>query len=167
MPTLLRLALLVLHTPPFKPLDLVLSYCHLTIQNDTLKAFIPHFYERAKVIQVITASPLSMGLFTPSPPPWHPAPLDLIAAARDASSQSTPWAGGLPSLALGYAMRSSIDTVMPVVTGYSTPREVHESIRVFRQIQEGMDAEARQIMEAKVAKIFNDAGFMDFSWQSP
>jgi len=167
LPTLLRLALLVLHTPPYKPLDLILSYCHLTIQNDNLRAFTPHFYERAKVAQVVNTSPLGMGLLTPSPPAWHPAPSDLIVAAKEAITVSSAWVGGLPNLALGYAMRHSTDAGMPMATGYSTPREVHESIKVWRQIQEGVHVEARKMREEKVVQIFDHARFKDFSWASP
>lgn len=167
LPTLLRLALLVLHTPPYKPLDLILSYCHLTIQNDNLKAFAPHFYERAKVTQVINASPLSMRLLTGSPPTWHPAPSELIVAAQEASTVSSAWIGGLPNLALGYAMRHSINAGMPMATGYSMPREVHESIRTWRQIQEGVDVKVRKMKEEDLVNIFDRAGFMGFSWASP
>ena len=53
LPTLLRLALLVLHTAPYEPLDVVLSYSHLNLQNSTLIAFAPVFRERALVRQLI------------------------------------------------------------------------------------------------------------------
>jgi len=166
LPTLLRLAILVLHTHPYKPLDLILSYCHLTLQNKGLKTFTPQFYERAKVAQVINASPLSMGLLTSSPPAWHPAPSDLIVAAKEASTVSSAWVGGLPNLALGYALRHCTDAGIPMITGYSTPREVHESVRVWRQIQEGVHVEDRRIREEYLVKLFDQAGFMDFSWAS-
>ena len=168
MPTLLRIALLVRHNPPYKPLDIILSYSHLSLQNDALKAFSQLFYERAKVQQVIAASPLSMGLLTTAPPPWHPAPKDLqLIANKEAGRVSASWAGGLPNLALGYAMRHSIDVGMPLAVGFSTLREVHESVRVWREVQARVDGENRKRKEEEVVKVFDRAGYKDYSWSSP
>lgn len=157
----------MLHNPPYKPLDIVLSYSHLSLQNDTLRAFSPHFYERAKVQQVISASPLSMGLLTPAPPPWHPAPKGLLMGNKEAVRVSASWAGGLPNLALGYAMRHTNEDGMPLAIGFSTLREVHESVRVWREVESGLDGENRRRKEEEVAKVFDRAGFKDYSWSSP
>ncbi|KAI0313454.1 Aldo/keto reductase family-domain-containing protein [Amylostereum chailletii] len=56
LPTLLRLSILATHTAPFRPLDAVLSYGQLTLQNATLLPFLPAFARRAQVAQVLTAS---------------------------------------------------------------------------------------------------------------
>ncbi|KDQ29275.1 hypothetical protein PLEOSDRAFT_2849, partial [Pleurotus ostreatus PC15] len=102
LPTLLRLALCILHNPPYEPVDVILSYSHLNLQNSTFLAFAPHLITRAKVKQLLAASPLSMGLLTPSPPQWHPAPPPLKASAAAAGKL---WDKGLPDLALGYSIR--------------------------------------------------------------
>lgn len=55
------------------PIDTCLSYCHHTLNNATL---VPELLPlvQAKGVGLINASPLSMGLLTPSgPPAWHPA----------------------------------------------------------------------------------------------
>ncbi|KAF8974704.1 NADP-dependent oxidoreductase domain-containing protein [Flammula alnicola] len=116
LPTLLRLAILILHTPPYKPLDVLLSYSHLCLQNSTLVEFIPHFYQRAKVGQLVAASPLSMGLLTQSPPPWHPAPSALREAVVNAGKT---WDGDFPNLAVGYSIRhtSTAARPLPLVVG--------------------------------------------------
>ncbi|KAF8076019.1 galactose dehydrogenase [Lyophyllum atratum] len=80
LPTLLRLALLILHTPPYRPIDVILSYSHLSLQNSTFLQYAPQLQQRAQVGQLLAASPFSMGLLTASPPAWHPAPAELSAA---------------------------------------------------------------------------------------
>ena len=166
LPTLLRLAILILHTPPYKPLDVLLSYSHLCLQNSTFLEFIPHFYKRAKVGQLLAASPMSMGLLTSMPPSWHPAPLPLRKAAVDASDT---WARGLPDLAMGYSIRRtiSVEEPLPLVVGFSSPQEVHECMKVWREILVGHESEERAVSEKQAQEVFRQAGFLDWSWPSP
>ncbi|KAF9008840.1 NADP-dependent oxidoreductase domain-containing protein, partial [Cyathus striatus] len=166
LPTLLRLALLILHTPPCKPVDILLSYSHLTLQNSTFLQFVSHFYKRAKVGQLLSASPFSMGLLTPTPPPWHPAPQKLLKAS---SQIGKLWPPGVPNLALSYSIRhTGIDhDNIPLVTGFSTPSEVHECIKVWREVQEAVDEENRKAAEQAAEGIFRQAGYLDWSWPSP
>ncbi|KAG5644923.1 hypothetical protein DXG03_007388 [Asterophora parasitica] len=164
LPTLLRLALLILHTAPFKPVDVLLSYAHLSLQNGTFAQYAPQLRERAKVGQLLAASPFSMGLLTPSPPSWHPAPAELSAAVRQASNV---WPQGLPDLALGYAIRNTnIHKDVPVVAGFSKPEEVHECVRVWRELQDGNNQD-RKKAEDDVQQIIKDSGYLDWSWASP
>ncbi|RKP24863.1 NADP-dependent oxidoreductase domain-containing protein, partial [Syncephalis pseudoplumigaleata] len=68
-----------------RPLDIVLSYCHYTLQNTLLDAYIPRFHA-AGISRIINASPLCMGLFRDGDPPeWHPASEELRQATRRAS----------------------------------------------------------------------------------
>lgn len=54
-------------------LDVVLSYCHNTLFDDTLLALASELAGRG--IGVLCASPTGMGLLSPhGPPTWHPAP---------------------------------------------------------------------------------------------
>lgn len=166
MPTLLRLAILILHTPPYKPVDILLSYSHLCLQNSTLVEFIPHFYERAKVGQLISASPLSMGLLTPRPPFWHPAPRELRQAVIDASRT---WPADFPNLAVGYSMYQSrlAGRPLPLVIGLSTPREVHEAVAAWRETQGGCEGDERRKGEVRVREVIKNAGYLNWSWSSP
>ncbi|KAG6861197.1 hypothetical protein C0995_002824 [Termitomyces sp. Mi166 len=133
--------------------------------NDTFAQFAPELRGRAKVKQLLTASPFSMGLLTSSPPPWHPAPTAMKAAAKEAAGV---WPNGLPDLALGYALRNtgSAHENTPLVAGFSTPKEVHECVRVWREIQDG-EIEGRKKGEEAVQDIFLKAGFLNWSWASP
>jgi len=147
-------------------MDILLSYSHLCLQNSTFLEFIPHFYERAKVGQLLAASPLSMGLLTPKPPSWHPAPPELRRAVVDAS---LTWAGDFPNLAVGYSMRRTtiVEKQTALVIGLSTPREVHEAVKVWREVIGGSEDEERRKGEVLAQKVIRNAGYLDWSWASP
>ncbi|KAH8105504.1 Aldo/keto reductase [Cristinia sonorae] len=166
--TLLRIAILVLHTAPFEPLDILLSYSHLHIQNDTFLDFVPQLRDRARISQFMAASPLNMGLLTPSPPSWHPAPDNLKDLVRKAGALCTEqgWEGGLPNVALGYAYRKSSEAGLPMVVGLSQLNEVHETVKVWREIlaQSAEEAVKREALETKVKSLFGD--LVGFSWAS-
>ena len=157
---------MVLHTAPFRPLDVLLSYSHLCLQNSTFLEFIPHFYRRGKVGQLLAASPMSMGLLTPTPPSWHPAPPRLRKAVVDASET---WDGGLPDLAIGYSIRRAIsaEKPLPLVVGFSSPEEVHECVKVWREIVAGHQSDEREKSEKQAQEVFGQAGLLDWSWASP
>ncbi|KAA1466018.1 Aldo/keto reductase [Dentipellis sp. KUC8613] len=170
LPTLLRLSLLVLHATGI-PLELVQSYCHLTLQNATLLAYLPAFLHRARVLQVLTASPLSMGLLTPTPPGWHPAPEKVRAAAAVAVQRAESWEGGLPTLAIAWAAKRAEDGVdgtgegvMPTVVGLSKLEEVHQAVKGWREVKDGVKAEEREACARGVIQAFEDAGLRDWSW---
>ncbi|KAL4264216.1 Aldo-keto reductase [Pleurotus pulmonarius] len=162
LPTLLRLALCILHNPPYEPVDVILSYSHLNLQNSTFLAFASHLNKRAKVKQLLAASPLSMGLLTPSPPQWHPAPPPLLSSAIAAGKL---WDQGLPDLALGYAIRFAEG--VPLVAGFSSPEEVHHCLKVSKEVFEGDDRGERVETEQLALATFRDAGYLDWSWSSP
>ncbi|EGO01557.1 hypothetical protein SERLA73DRAFT_176907 [Serpula lacrymans var. lacrymans S7.3] len=169
LPTLLRLTLLALHTAPYKPLDTLLSYSHLDLQNASLEAFLPAFYERAKLRQVLTASPFSMGLLTHSPPSWHPASPEIKQAVVDVSQIVESWKGGLPDVALGYAFQRAKVQGMPIVVGLSTLKDVHESARTWKEIEGGSEEErsGRRKYEQDARNLFEARGLLDHSWKTP
>ncbi|CAN0920906.1 L-galactose dehydrogenase [Linum grandiflorum] len=66
----------VLDRVPPGTVDVILSYCHYSINDSTLADLIP--YLKGKGVGIINASPLSMGLLTETgPPEWHPASPEL------------------------------------------------------------------------------------------
>lgn len=168
LPTLLRLALLIAHHSPDQPVDVILSYSHLNLQNSSLINFVQPLVERARVKQVITASPFNMGLLTNAPPvPWHPASPALKAAVLDAAEVARSWPGTLPNLALGYAIRESRELNLPLVAGFSVTREVHENVAVWREVEAGENRQTRVEMERKVLNVFEKSGHYNESWASP
>lgn len=169
MPTLLRIALLVLYTPPFEPLDVLLSYSHLNLQNDAFEQFLPIFRQRARIPQFVAASPINMGLLSPSPPSWHPATPEIREAARRANEvcNRAGWDGGLPNIALGFAYRKSREMDVPMVVGLSRPHEVHENVKVWREIQEESEADIKARTACEKAVVDEFEGTRGLSWASP
>ncbi|KAJ6567226.1 Aldo/keto reductase [Mycena vulgaris] len=166
--TLLRIALLVLHTPPFKPVDVILSYSNLTLQSSTFLQFAPHLLGRAQVRQLLAASPFSMGLLTGvAPPPWHPASPTLLTAVIRASEESTARGRSLADLATGYCIRHTGGAI-PLAVGFSQPKEVHECVKVWREIEMDGEEDVKRKEQEEAAKIvFSEAGVLDWAWASP
>jgi D-arabinose 1-dehydrogenase len=166
--TLLRIAILVRHTDPYKPLDVVLSYAHLTLQNSTFNVFATYFRTYAQVTQLLSASPLCMGLLasTSGPPPWHPAPKELLSVVSKARETSIMWPGQLANLALGFAVRNTgpCHGDVPLIVGFSNPREVHDCVKVWREIRDGVNDDERLKAEEVIRKVFAVSGFLDWSW---
>jgi aryl-alcohol dehydrogenase-like predicted oxidoreductase len=158
--------LLILHKSPFKPVDVILSYSNLTLQNSSFLAFAPQLLERAQVGQLLAASPFSMGLLTDiGPPPWHPAPPSVLAATIKAAEESKARGRSLADLATGYCIRHTGGAI-PLVVGFSQPKEVHESVEVWRAI-ETEDNMQRMEQEEAAKSVFKDAGVLDWAWASP
>ncbi|GAA6036852.1 hypothetical protein JCM8097_006313 [Rhodosporidiobolus ruineniae] len=182
LPTLLRLARLV--KEHLEPLDIMQSYCHHTLQNTTLSTYLPLF-AAAGVKQVLTASPLSMGLLRTAPGPgWHPASPALQAATREAAETCKAAGRTLEDVALGFGF-TSVRTggeggETPTVVGLSTPQEVHETMRVYSELYgpagqgregrapgtglEGEEKKTQRELEAKVVEIFRKSGTMNWTW---
>jgi len=109
-----------------------------------------------------------MGFLTSNPPKWHPAPPDMMAAKNRAIEFCSDWEGGLPNVALGYALRAGEGGMkeVPRVVGLSTTKEVHEMMRAWRDVADRAD-EKRLEREKAVKRIFEEAGYEGYSWQSP
>lgn len=110
-----------------------------------------------------------MGLLTPAPPPWHPAPEDVRQLARNAGALCLEkgWEGGLPNVALGYSYRKTKELHVPMVTGLSQLREVHETVKVWRELkaQDTGETQKRLTLEQAIQASFGDA--KGYSWASP
>lgn len=157
-----------------QPLDTLLSFSNYNLQNAAFAAFTPHF-RAAGVRQLASASPFSMGLLTPRPPPWHPAPQQIHTIVKRAaeSCEAAELTGGLPSLALGFSLRRARGHAMddvPSVVGLSNLREVHETMRVWREVSGQQDAaedQARNVLEEEVRAMFAREGWDGWCWPSP
>ncbi|KAI0052566.1 Aldo/keto reductase [Auriscalpium vulgare] len=164
LPTLLRIALLVLNNPPYKPLDILMSYTQLTLQNHNLLTFLPAFIHRAHIPQLVTASPLCMGLLTPTTPNWHPAPPAMREAGKEALKRAQTWPGGLPAVAVSWAVKAAggAESPMPTVVGLSSPAEVHRAVKAWRDGEEGsqeLDEYARRARQA-----FEETDTNEWTW---
>ena len=111
------------------PVDVVMSYCHLTLQDTTLMTgLLPA--AMAKGVAVLNASPLAMGLLTAAgPPAWHPGPADVRAAGRRAAAACDRVGVDLATLALQFSYaRGLIAGVASTVTGTAKRGELRANL---------------------------------------
>ncbi|KAI5451161.1 hypothetical protein NCC49_002037 [Naganishia albida] len=181
LPTLLRLALLVLHE--FKePVDIIQTYSHQNLQNAGLSAYLPEFQNRAQVQTVMNASPLNMGLLTTSgPPAWHPASPELrqcMDEAKEIVKASGLMVGEgdarrpvkIEDLAVSFGMRDVGADSPPVVVGCATLDQVHQAVASYVAVKHPKDKaqDARlQDLEERIRQHIESKGFKDWSWKSP
>ena len=105
--------------------DVVLSYCHYSLNNTSLDR-IACLFEEHKV-GVVNASPLSMGLLTSAgPPSWHPASEEIKGACAQAARYCDEQGADLASLALQFAISNS--AVHTTLVGMATRDEVERNV---------------------------------------
>ena len=77
------------------------------------------------------------------------------------------WEGGLPNIALGFAYKKAKELDVPTVVGLSQLREVHENIRVWRELdlEDQNVAKKRAACEQSVLEDFKEV--QGWSWVSP
>lgn len=101
--------------------DVILSYCHYSINDSTLEDLLP--YLKSKGVGVISASPLSMGLLTENgPPEWHPASPEIKAACRDAVAYCKNEGKNITKLALQFSLSNK--EISSVLVGMNSIRQV-------------------------------------------
>ncbi|CAI5458059.1 unnamed protein product [Closterium sp. Yama58-4] len=139
-------------------LDLILSYCHYSLNDTTLEPLLPWLQQQG--VGVISASPFSMGLLTPQgPPSWHPAPQPLKDACKAAALACEQRGASLPRLALQFA------TINPAITttlvGMCTVQQVRENVAA------AIEAAERGIDEAMLKEVEGIlAPYKDTTWAS-
>lgn len=121
-----------------------------------------------------------MGLLSPAgPPAWHPVPkkapkLDQVTKeAIQLARKEWGDEGGVVDLALGFGCRNLEEggRKVPVVVGWKNVGEVHEGVRVWRQVnglgEGGAKTEGeRKEMEKQFRDVFEREGLQDVSWPS-
>ncbi len=109
-------------------LDVILSYCHASLNDDTLTGLLPLL--ESKNVGVIGASPLSMGLLTDDgPPEWHPAPPALKDAAARAAAHCRAQGKSLSALALSASLR--IPGIATMLVGMPSEEQVRKNVQVL------------------------------------
>lgn len=129
------------------PLDVILSYCHSSLNDSTLWDLIPFLEQHS--VGVIGASPLAMGLLADSgPQPWHPAP----AALREASQQALEWCRergiSLAGLAVAWTLQHA--PVATTLVGMQSEAQVRENVAV---VGTAPDPEAVEAVQAILAPV--------------
>ena len=158
------------------------SYCHHTLQNTTLSTFLPLFHA-AGVKQVITASPLNMGLLRGiGGQAWHPASPEMKKATEDAALKVKELGSTIEAVSLGFGLCSvGLDAKYgstPTVVGLSTPAEVHETMKVYtdlyhekesragRRPGEGLSEASKEtlMLEKTVVDFYRESGTYNQLW---
>jgi L-galactose dehydrogenase len=161
---------LSLFTPPQAPqaplpphgIDYILSYCHNNLHNRSAGLCLDTLAARG--IGVIVASPLSMGLLSPSgPPPWHPAPPVLAAAASEARKAVADEGGNIAEVALGWSLERGRERGVSTLVGMCSEDEVRANFETTRRIcvGGGVDRKMVQVAESKLWPVFGE------TWKSP
>ncbi|KAK9163508.1 hypothetical protein Syun_004410 [Stephania yunnanensis] len=105
--------------------DVILSYCHYGINDDTLEGMLP--YLKSKGVGVISASPLAMGLLTDNgPPEWHPASAELKSACKAASAHCREKGKNISKLAMQYSLSNK--DISTVLVGMNSVKQVEENV---------------------------------------
>jgi L-galactose dehydrogenase len=109
--------------------DVVLSYCHYNLLNTRVEAdLVPLLRERG--VGLINGSPLHMGVLTPQgPPAWHPAPPEVIQAARATLAWCVRRGVDLSDLALRFALDNR--AIASTLVGMRTEAEVRANLQAL------------------------------------
>ena len=107
-------------------IDVILSYCHYSLVDTSLDTVLPYLI--SKGVGVINASPLSMGLLAPKPPPdWHPASAEIKTACAQAVADFPD----LAEMGIGFAV--SHPNLTSTLIGMPSVAEVTQNIQTVTQ----------------------------------
>lgn len=130
-------------------LDVMLSYCHYSLNDTSLLDLLPLIEE--KQVGLINASPLSMGLLNGREvPDWHPADDEIKDACRKAAAYCESKGADLAKLAVQFSVANERIPTTLVSTASITNIE-----RNLAWIEEPMDQELLQEVQAILAPIHN------------
>ncbi|CAI9104175.1 OLC1v1002805C5 [Oldenlandia corymbosa var. corymbosa] len=122
----------VLDRVPPDTVDVILSYCHYSINDTTLEDMLP--YLKSKGVGVITASPLAMGLLTESgPPDWHPAPPELKAACKTAADYCKEKGKDVSKLSLQFSLSNK--DISTVLVGMNSVSQVQMNVSAAKELE--------------------------------
>uniref|UniRef100_A0A0D6QUY9 NADP-dependent oxidoreductase domain-containing protein n=1 Tax=Araucaria cunninghamii TaxID=56994 RepID=A0A0D6QUY9_ARACU len=149
----------VLDRVPPGSVDVILSYCHYSINDSSLEDLLP--YLKSKGVGVISASPLSMGLLTENgPPQWHPAPSQLKSACAAAAAHCKAKGKNISKLALQYSLKNK--DISSVLVGMNSVEQVQDNIAAAIEANgnQGIDVELLEEVDAFISPVKN------LSWPS-
>jgi L-galactose dehydrogenase len=109
--------------------DFTLSYCHYNLMVRDLDRILTPV-AAANQVGLINASPLHMGMLTPSgPPSWHPAPPEVKQAAAQIVQLCASRGVDVTTLALRFCL--DYPHVSSTLVGMSSPAEVEQNLKAF------------------------------------
>lgn len=145
-----------------RPLDVILSYSNLTLQNTTLLTALPRFCA-AGVQKVLTASPLSMGLLrSAGPQPWHPATESQKSSVRKALQYVEQQGHNLADTSMRFVFARWDGCV---VGGWSSVKELEDAVRMWHRVKRHVDRESDEKLWRGAREAMGRE--VDTMWASP
>jgi len=106
-------------------LDVILTYAHYTLHDNTLLDAIPFLKSRG--VGIINAAPLALGLLTQKgPPDWHLATDKIKKVCREAAEYCKEQGVDIAKLAIQYAIDQ--EDVSTLLVGISNVRDLEKNI---------------------------------------
>jgi len=106
--------------------DVILSYCHLALNDTSLLNLVPMLQQRG--IGIINAAPLGMGLLSDrGAPDWHPASSGLREICARAAAHCRAKNASIEKLAIQYAV--SDPNIATTLVSSADPQEMENNIR--------------------------------------
>lgn len=157
----------ILDRLPKGSVDVILAYCHNSLNDDSLQGLVPYLKEQG--VGIISASPMSMGLLTTKgPAEWNPAPSDLKSTCMQAAEHAEAQGVALPRLALKHSMKSAMEAGIAItLVGMSTPEEVQSNVQAAKEalglVQSETQSEEEKVLN-EVQKILQP--IKNMTWPS-
>lgn len=124
----------------------ILSYCRLTLIDQTLKDFLPEL--QARKIGIVNAAVLSMGMLTNGgPQPWHPAYDDIKEICTEAREYCKAKNVELAKLAIHYAFGQS--GISCTCVGMNTVEVLNSTLDTLHNGLNGKEAEVLKHLQAQ------------------
>ena len=130
-------------------LDVVVSYCHFNLQDQSLLDLLPT--ADAHGVGVLNASPLAMGLLTvQGPQPWHPGGAEVKAACMAAADVCQRRGADISFLGMQFCLAEAC--IPSTVSGAATVTELSTNLRA---LTEPMDTELLAEVRAVLGPVRN------------
>lgn len=131
---LYKLALYCANDDTLGPLDCVLSYCNLNLQNTILLDYYEKFKEDCHVKMVSNASVLSMSLLRSQETRYfHPCSTELQKCADEAAIYTQEQNEDLAELAMKYAFTQWLGKG-PTLIGFSKLNELKQALQIYNDL---------------------------------
>ncbi|MFC5447100.1 aldo/keto reductase [Paenibacillus aestuarii] len=130
-------------------LDVVLSYCHYSLNDTSLLRIVPYLEQRG--VGLVNASPLSMGLLgSKMVPDWHPATKEIKDVCRKADEFCDKQGASLARLAIQFSVNN--DSIPTTLVSSANPANI---VRNLQWIEEPIDQELLNQVLAILEPIHN------------
>ncbi|KAI8638529.1 NADP-dependent oxidoreductase domain-containing protein [Parasitella parasitica] len=149
-----------------QPLDIILSYCHYTLQNTLFAEYAPKF-RAAGVRYLMNASPLCMALLRDGKTPdWHPAHASIREAADKSAAKAAENGLSISDLASRFSFQGRDEFQLnSTVIGLARKSEVVDAIRCLIDVKTRKNSEKEEMVLEEIHSYFKP--YKNYTWQSP